>query len=45
MTAAPQPYTNINSTSPLKHDYPILDGWRRMARRDQAPGRMNPSTG
>ena len=45
MTAGPHLCSNINSTSPLKHDYPILDGWMRMARRDQAPGRMNPSTG
>ena len=29
-------YTNINSTSPLKHDFPMLDGWMRMARRGQA---------
>lgn len=28
-------YTNINSTSPLKHDYPMLDGWMRCARRNQ----------
>ena len=31
----PKLYTNINSTSPLKHDYPMLDGWMRMARRNQ----------
>jgi trimethylamine---corrinoid protein Co-methyltransferase len=29
-------YTNINSVSPLKHDYPMLDGSMRMARRNQA---------
>ena len=29
-------YTNINSTSPLKHDYPMMDGWMRLARRGQA---------
>jgi len=28
-------YTNINSTSPLKHDRPMLDGWMRLARRNQ----------
>ncbi|MEM1352253.1 MAG: trimethylamine methyltransferase family protein [Pseudomonadota bacterium] len=33
--ATPRMYTNINSTSPLKHDYPMLDGWMRMARRGQ----------
>src|SRR6056297_325453 len=33
--ATPHMYTNINSTSPLKHDYPMLDGWMRMARRGQ----------
>lgn len=31
----PKIYTNINSTSPLKHDEPMLDGWMRMARRNQ----------
>ena len=34
--ARPRLYTNINSTSPLKHDHPMLDGWMRMARRGQA---------
>ncbi len=34
--AAPHMYTNINSTSPLKHDFPMLDGWMRLARRGQA---------
>ncbi len=33
--ASPRMYTNINSTSPLKHDYPMLDGWMRLARRGQ----------
>jgi len=33
--AKPRMYTNINSTSPLKHDFPMLDGWMRMARRGQ----------
>jgi trimethylamine--corrinoid protein Co-methyltransferase len=28
-------YTNINSTSPLKHDWPMLDGAMRLARRGQ----------
>lgn len=33
--SSPHIYTNINSTSPLKHDYPMLDGLMRMARRGQ----------
>ncbi|MDQ2092259.1 trimethylamine methyltransferase family protein [Marimonas arenosa] len=33
--ASPKFYTNINSTSPLKHDEPMLDGWMRMARANQ----------
>ncbi|MEL7100850.1 MAG: trimethylamine methyltransferase family protein [Pseudomonadota bacterium] len=33
--AGPKMYTNINSTSPLKHDIPMLDGWMRLARRNQ----------
>lgn len=33
--AKPRMYTNINSVSPLKHDYPMLDGAMRMARRGQ----------
>lgn len=33
--ASPRMYTNINSTSPLKHDWPMLDGWMRLARRGQ----------
>ncbi|MDA7426390.1 trimethylamine methyltransferase family protein [Thalassococcus lentus] len=34
--ATPRMYTNINSTSPLKHDHPMMDGWMRLARRGQA---------
>ncbi|WP_390913252.1 trimethylamine methyltransferase family protein [Pseudosulfitobacter sp. SM2401] len=34
--ASPKMYTNINSTSPLKHDYPMMDGWMRLARANQA---------
>ncbi|MCU0800204.1 MAG: trimethylamine methyltransferase family protein [Rhodobacteraceae bacterium] len=34
--ASARMYTNINSVSPLKHDYPMLDGAMRMARRNQA---------
>ncbi|MCI2398599.1 trimethylamine methyltransferase family protein [Aliiroseovarius subalbicans] len=34
--ASPKMYTNINSTSPLKHDFPMMDGWLRLARRGQA---------
>ncbi|MGX9357218.1 trimethylamine methyltransferase family protein [Roseobacteraceae bacterium S113] len=33
--ATPRMYTNINSTSPLKHDLPMMDGWMRLARRGQ----------
>ncbi|MGB0797515.1 MAG: trimethylamine methyltransferase family protein, partial [Paracoccaceae bacterium] len=33
--SSPKMYTNINSTSPLKHDQPMLDGWMRLARRNQ----------
>ena len=33
--ATPRFYTNINSTSPLKHDWPMLDGAMRMAARNQ----------
>ncbi|GIL00329.1 MAG: methyltransferase [Alphaproteobacteria bacterium] len=33
--ATPRMYTNINSSSPLKHDYPMLDGAMRLARRGQ----------
>ena len=31
----PRMVTNINSSSPLKHDWPMLDGAMRMARRNQ----------
>lgn len=34
-TAKPRMFTNINSTSPLKHDWPMLDGAMRLARRGQ----------
>ena len=34
--ASPRMYTNINSTSPLKHDFPMIDGCLRLARRGQA---------
>jgi trimethylamine--corrinoid protein Co-methyltransferase len=34
--AKPRMYTNINSTSPLKHDVPMIDGCLRLARRGQA---------
>ncbi|MEM9210491.1 MAG: trimethylamine methyltransferase family protein [Pseudomonadota bacterium] len=33
--AMPRMYTNINSVSPLKHDFPMLDGTIRLARRGQ----------
>ena len=33
--AQPRMYTNINSTSPLKHDQPMIDGMLRLARRNQ----------
>ncbi len=33
--AAPRMYTNINSSSPLKHDFPMLDGAMRLARHGQ----------
>lgn len=33
--ATPRMYTNINSVSPLVHDFPMLDGAMRMARRGQ----------
>jgi len=36
--ATPRMYTNINSTSPLKHDHPMLDGLMRLARRGQPTG-------
>ena len=34
--ATPRMYTNINSTSPLKHDEPMIDGCLRCVRRGQA---------
>jgi len=34
--STPHMYTNINSTSPLKHDWPMIDGCLRLARRGQA---------
>lgn len=34
--AKPHMYTNINSTSPLKHDQPMIDGSLRLIRRGQA---------
>jgi trimethylamine--corrinoid protein Co-methyltransferase len=33
--AAPRMYTNINSVSPLRHDFPMIDGALRLARRGQ----------
>ena len=33
--ASPHMFTNINSSSPLKHDYPMLDGAMRLAKRKQ----------
>ena len=33
--ATPRMYTNINSTSPLKHDWPMIDGLLRLTRRGQ----------
>ncbi|MDP4031791.1 MAG: trimethylamine methyltransferase family protein [Pseudorhodobacter sp.] len=33
--ARPRMYTNINSVSPLKHDFPMIDGAMRLARRGQ----------
>jgi trimethylamine--corrinoid protein Co-methyltransferase len=33
--ATPRMYTNINSTSPLKHDQPMIDGAMRIIRRGQ----------
>jgi trimethylamine--corrinoid protein Co-methyltransferase len=32
---SPKMFTNINSTWPLKHDVPMLDGWMRCAKRNQ----------
>ena len=34
--ATPRMYTNINSTSPLKHDWPMIDGCLRLIRAGQA---------
>ena len=34
--ASPKMYTNINSTSPLKHDIPMIDGCLRLIRKGQA---------
>jgi len=34
--ARPHMYTNINSTSPLKHDHPMIDGCLRCVRAGQA---------
>ncbi|WP_172293451.1 trimethylamine methyltransferase family protein [Pseudoruegeria sp. HB172150] len=34
--AKPRMYTNINSTSPLKHDMPMIDGCLRCIRKGQA---------
>jgi len=34
--AKPRMYTNINSTSPLKHDEPMIDGCLRLVRSGQA---------
>ena len=34
--SSPRMYTNINSTSPLKHDEPMIDGCLRLARAGQA---------
>ena len=36
MRASPRVFTNINSTSPLKHDWPMIDGCLRLIRRGQA---------
>ena len=33
--ARPHMYTNINSTSPLKHDWPMIDGSMRLAKMGQ----------
>ena len=34
-SAKPHMFTNINSTSPLKHDQPMIDGCLRLIRRDR----------
>ncbi|MEM9432767.1 MAG: trimethylamine methyltransferase family protein [Pseudomonadota bacterium] len=36
LEASPRMYTNINSVSPLKHDFPMLEGSMICARRGQA---------
>jgi len=41
--ARPRMYTNINSVSPLKHDWPMLDGAMRATRRGQ-PTIVSPFT-
>ena len=41
--AAPHMYTNINSSSPLKHDWPMLDGAMRHVKRGQ-PVTVTPFT-
>jgi len=41
--AAPRMFTNINSSSPLKHDWPMLDGAMRLARKGQ-PVMVTPFT-
>ncbi len=33
--SSPKMFTNINSTSPLKHDHPMIDGWIRLAKKNQ----------
>lgn len=33
--AAPRMYSNINSVSPLRHDFPMIDGALRLAKRGQ----------
>ena len=35
--AAPRMYTNINSVSPLKHDFPMIDGALRLRWRHDKP--------
>ena len=41
--ASPRMFTNINSSSPLKHDWPMLDGAMRLARKGQ-PTIVSPFT-
>ena len=40
--AKPHMYTNINSTSPLKHDVPMIDGCLRCIRRCVPPTTRQP---